>query len=272
MRAVPVVLSVFSLSLAAAYACQRQKVQSASSPAISVQLAPGPSEFPCENRNVFSRFFGTGNIECQRNITIDFTDASGRPFYGAIYRLFVEAYISIPVGSLVKDTLVHHRDVVIPQQTFFVKAQLVDDPDNKNPLEAAVKLTPKLNYTFDGMCSIKLEDLDVTIDEIKSQDLGNLGTRLPAVAHSVLMLYKDRLIATIQGSLDAMAGSNYCWYYRRLFHNQDLAKGQVPTVPSESEKASVMVTPAPESEIPNWFERKWTGFKQRLECSLSTKC
>lgn len=237
-------------------------------------------EFPCLNKNMFWRLIRTGTVECKATATINFTDAqTKKPTMGALYNIFLDVYLSVPIKSFMSMASSSIKTAVLNTQTVFVKLQLADDPDNKKPMSAVVKVKPEIDYTFKGICSVAVNDLRINIEEVKSPELGSLTDRLPGIVNGMILLHKDLAIKAIQEKIDALEQNKFCWYYRKVFHSGEGAPSNIPE-PSLDEKmeaekilsGQVRKPEAESSEIEPFNAKKFEEFDKKMDCGWFGGC
>ncbi len=244
-------------------------------------------EVPCINSNMLWRFAKTGTIECQHGATIDFVDkATNQPLMGALYKIAIDVYISIPLKDFFKKMLEQSKVVTLNTQTAFVKVQLADDQSNQKPINAVIKVKPTIQYTFSGVCSVRLEDLKFQIEEIKAPDFGPIVDRIPGIVNGMVAIHKQAAIKAIQGKIDALAQSKFCWYYRYIYESETLKSVPdqpkeplfVEPTPQEKSEAQQIVAgtlkkpEAENSEIDTYNAKKWDEFSSKWDCKWFGGC
>jgi hypothetical protein len=237
-------------------------------------------EFPCLNKNMFWRLIRTGTVECKASAAINFTDTqTKKPTMGALYNIFLDVYLSVPLKGFISMASAKIKTAVLNTQTVFVKLQLADDPDNKKPMSAVIKVKPEIDYTFKGVCSVYVNDLRVKIEEVKSPELGSLSERIPGIVNGMILLYKDIAIKAIQAKIDALEQNKFCWYYRKVFHRGEDTPSAIPE-PSHDEKleaekilsGEIKKPEAEQSEIEPFNAKKAEEFDKKYECGWFGGC
>ena len=275
--------SVFLISLGLVD-CRKTPTDSSVNASDAARATNSPSndaELQCTNKNIFWRFLRTGAIECKQSLTVDFLDEkSGKPYLGALYRIFIDVYLRIPIKDFfqVKDT--PKRTIELPVQVAFLRAQLADDPDNKKPVYGVGKVIPKIAYTLNGLCEVKLQDFSIKITEVQAPDLGRFASRAGPIAESIVENYKSKTIVLIQKQLDAISQSRLCWAYRQIFYRDGSNKGLAAVEPKGPERdaaenilsGSSIPPEADKSEIESWTSEKYQEFEKRWACALVGSC
>lgn len=250
----------------------------------SISQEPRPvstSEFSCSNTNVIWRFLKSGAIECKKDLTLNFTDdATGKPLIGALYRLYLDVYLQVPIKQFFSSRDVALRTVTLPPHTVFARVQLADDPDNKKPIYGVAKVLPKVTYTLSGLCDVKLKDFSVQVEEVKAPDLGKLTPRVGKITESIVEYYKEEAMAEIQSQLDSVRHNRLCWAYRKVFYRNTADTGLDAIAPQGAEKevADAILNggraPAAgeKSEVDEWTKEKYAEFERQWSCRWAGQC
>ena len=261
--------------------CRKNTVDSSADAAKLDNDSRQESELLCSNKNIFWRFLRTGAIECKQSLTIDFLDEkSGKPYIGALYRIFIDVYLRVPIKDFFQVTDTPKRTLELPAQVAFLRAQLADDPDNKKPVYGVGKVTPKVAYSSGALCQVKLQDFSIKITDVQAPDLGRFASRAGPIAESIVENYKGDAIALIQKQLDAISQSRLCWAYRKVFYRDgsNIALDAVEPKGAEKDTAenilrgSSVPPEADKSEIESWTTKKYQEFEKHWACALTGSC
>jgi hypothetical protein len=192
----------------------------------------------------------------------------------------LEVYLSIPLKDFVTKIFEKSKTVTLNTQTIFVKLQLAEDIKNQRPVTAMVKVKPSVQYTFQEICSLKIEDLDLKIEEIKSENLGSISDRIPGIVNGMMAIYKTVAVEAVQSKIDAVSQSKFCWYYRDIFHKNEPMPTMNAAEPSSQEKAEAqgissgaMIKPeAEKSEVETYNAQKWQETSAAWDCKWFGGC
>ncbi len=276
------VIGAIAFASLAAY-CHKKMDPSAASTINTSTPAQDNSEddLTCSNKNVIWRFLRSGAIECKKSLTLNFTDdLTGKPLIGALYRLYLDLYLEVPIKQFFNAQDVPVRTVTLPKHVVFVRLQLADDPENKAPLYAVAKVIPKVTYSLSGLCDVKLKDFSIQVQEVKAPDLGSLIERVGRVSETIVEHYKDQAMAAIQSQLDSVRHNRICWAYRKVFYRGESPSSLDPLAPEGADKAvaegivngTSIPKDAEKSEVDQWTTEKFAAFEKQWSCKWTGRC